>query len=132
MNYKLIDLNSFGDARGKLIALEKGRNCPFDVKRVFYIFDTTENVVRGGHANRNSEFLFVPICGSCRIKIDNGYKTIDVLLNNPSKALYLDKMLWKEMYDFSCNAILLVLTNTTYDENEYIKNYDTYLKEVKL
>ena len=130
MNYKLIDMKVFGDERGHLISLEKGVNSPFDIKRAFYIYDTKPGIARGAHANRNSEFLLIAINGSCKVKIDNGKEQEIVSLDNPSKALYLDKMLWKEMYGFSYNAMLLVLTNTLYDEKEYIRNYKDYLKEV--
>jgi len=130
MNYKLINMQTFGDERGHLISMQDNTNCPFDVKRAFYIFDTKPGVVRGAHANRNSEFCLIAINGSCKIKVDDGKKQEIVELNNPKTALYLDKMLWKEMYDFSYNAILLVLANTLYDENEYIRDYDEFLKEV--
>ena len=130
MNYELINLKVFGDERGHLISLEKDANSPFDIKRAFYIYDTKPGIARGAHANRNSEFLLIAINGSCKVKIDNGRKQEIVSLDSPSKALYLDKMLWKEMYDFSYNAILLVLTNTLYDEKEYIRDYENYLKEV--
>ena len=132
MNYKLIDLKVFGNEKGRLVSFEKDKNCPFDVKRSFYIFDTEPDVVRGSHANRNSEFLLIPINGSCKVKITDGKETEIVKLNTPRKALYLDKMLWKEMYDFSYNAILLVLTNTYYDEKEYIRDYKNFLKEIKI
>lgn len=130
MNYKLIDMKVFGDERGHLISFEKGMNCPFDVKRSFYIFDTKPGVARGAHANRNSEFLLIAINGSCNVKIDNGKRQKVVTLNSPHQALYLDKMLWKEMCDFSYNAILLVLASTYYDESEYIRNYEEFLREV--
>ena len=97
MNYKLIDMKVFGDERGHLISLEKGVNSPFDIKRAFYIYDTKPGIARGAHANRNSEFLLIAINGSCKVKIDNGKEQEIVSLDNPSKALYLDKMLWKEM-----------------------------------
>ena len=131
MDYKLIDMKVFGDETGHLISFEKGSNCPFDVKRTFYIFDTTPGKVRGCHANRNSEFVLIAISGSCKIKIDDGKNKEIVELNTPHKALYLGKMMWKEMYDFSYNAILLVLTNTNYDESEYIRQYDDYIKEIR-
>lgn len=132
MNYKLIDMKVFGDERGHLISFEKNVNCPFDVKRTFYIFDTKPGVARGAHANINSEFLLVSINGSCKVKIDDGKKQEIVELNNPHQALYLDKMLWKEMYDFSYNAILLVLASTYYDEKEYIRDYGEFLKSVNI
>lgn len=130
MNYKLIDMKVFGDERGHLISVEKNINSPFDIKRAFYIYDTKPGIARGAHANRNSEFMLIAISGSCKVKIDDGKTQEIVELNNPHTALYLDKMLWKEMYDFSYNAILLVLTNTLYDENEYIRNYEDYRKEL--
>lgn len=127
MNYNLIDTKVFGDERGHLVSFEQGNNCPFDIKRIFYIFDTKPGVARGCHANKNSEFLLIAINGSCKVKIDDGKNQETVELNNPHQALYLDKMLWKEMYDFSYNAILLVLASTYYDENEYIRDYEEYL-----
>lgn len=130
MDYKLIDLNVNGDSRGHLISFEKGSNCPFDVKRAFYIFDTKPNIARGAHANKNSEFMLIPISGSCKVKVDDGKNSQIIELNSPHHGLYLNKMLWKEMYDFSYNAILLVLASTYYDENEYIRDYNQFLKEV--
>ena len=130
MYYKLIDLGVFGDDRGKLISLEKNNNCPFDIKRCFYIFDTKNGIARGCHANKNSEFLLIAINGSCKVKIDDGKKTEIVNLNSPHTALYLNRMVWKEMYDFSYNAILMVLASTLYDEKEYIRDYEMFLEEV--
>ncbi len=131
MNYKLIETKVFGDEKGHLISFQKNSNCPFDIKRTFYIFDTVPNIVRGQHANRNSEFLLIAISGSCKIKVDDGKNQEVIELKTPHHALYLPKMMWKEMYDFSYNAILLVLTNTLYDEKEYIRDYKEFLKEVK-
>ncbi len=130
-DYELIDLHSLGDDRGQLIVFEKGVNCPFDVKRVFYIFDTKYDMSRGCHANKNSEFLLVVINGSCRVKIDNGKEQSDVLLNRPDKGLYLNKMVWKEMYEFSYNAVLMVLSNMPYHEEEYIRDYDKFKEMIK-
>ena len=130
MNYKLIDMKVIGDERGKLVSLEGGMNCPFEVKRCFYIFDTKSYTARGCHANRNSEFVLIAINGSCKVKITDGTKEEIVTLNSPHIGLYLCKMLWKEMYDFSYNAILLVLANTHNDEKEYIRDYNEFLKEV--
>lgn len=129
MNYEVFELKNYGDERGALIPFEIGNNAPFDVKRAFYIYDTKPGVERGCHANKNSEFLLVIISGSCKVKIDDGTNEEIVELNRPNQALYLDKMLWKEMYDFSYNAILLVLSNQLYDEKEYIRSYDKF-KEV--
>jgi hypothetical protein len=126
MHYKVYDLVDTGDDRGGLIPFEKGMNVPFEVSRAFYIFNTRPGTARGSHANRNSQFLFVIISGSCNVKIDNGVDQSVITLNRPNQALWLDKMVWKEMYDFSYNAILLVLSNEKYDENEYIRDYKDY------
>jgi dTDP-4-dehydrorhamnose 3,5-epimerase-like enzyme len=126
MHYKVYDLVDTGDDRGGLIPFEKGMNVPFEVRRAFYIFNTRPGTARGSHANRNSQFLFVVISGSCKVKIDNGVEKSVAELNRPNQALWLDKMVWKEMYDFSYNAILLVLSNEKYDENEYIRDIDDY------
>ena len=132
MNYKVIDLHAFEDSRGSLVALEKGQNCPFEVRRCFYIFDLKDSeVIRGAHANRRSEFLFVVVSGSCKVKIDSGKEQTEVTLSSPKQALYLDKMIWKEMYDFSEGAVLMVLSNLVYDETEYIRDYDEYINEVR-
>ncbi|AJD03764.1 dTDP-6-deoxy-3,4-keto-hexulose isomerase [Campylobacter lari CCUG 22395] len=131
MTFKLIDLEYFNDKKSTLIACEKNINCPFEVKRIFYIFDVPKNTVRGNHANINSQFLFIALKGECKIKIDDGNKQNIFLLNNPKQGLFLDKMLWKQMYDFSKDCILLVLANTYYDKNEYIYNYDEFLKVAK-
>jgi len=126
MHYKVYDLVDTGDDRGGLIPFEKGVNVPFEVSRAFYIFNTRPGTARGRHANRNSQFLFVIFSGSCNVKIDNGIEQSVITLNRPNQALWLDKMVWKEMYDFSYNAILLVLSNEKYDENEYIRDYKDY------
>lgn len=129
--YELINLNAYEDNRGNLIAFEQGANCPFDVKRCFYIYDTKKaDTVRGAHANRRSQFLLIVIHGSCKVRIDTGKTKDEVLLNSPKTALYLDKMVWKEMFDFSEGAVLMVLSNEKYDEKEYIRDYNDFLKEV--
>ena len=126
MQYKMIDLQGFCNKDSILVALQKESNCPFEIKRVFYIFDVLPHRVRGQHANKNSEFLMICLNGSCKVKVDNGKKQEIFVLDSPQKGLYLGKMLWKEMFDFSQNCILLVLANTYYDKNEYIYDYEAY------
>lgn len=129
--YKLIDLHVNGDERGKLVAIEKGPNCPFEIKRAFYIFGARGETRRGCHANRNSEFLFVALKGSCRVEFSDGNVKETILLNSPAQALWLGKMTWKEMYDFSEDAVLLVLASEKYDAEEYIRDYQEFLKATK-
>ena len=130
--YKLLQFADFGDERGKLVVIE-GDNLsgvPFDIKRVFYIYGSDRTVVRGQHANRNSEFVLVNVAGSSKVMITDGKKKEIVELNQPMEAVYIPRMIWKEMYDFSPDSVLLVLANTHYDSHEYIRNDEEYLKEM--
>ena len=130
--YKLLQFADFGDERGKLVVIE-GDNLsgvPFDIKRVFDIYGSDRTVVRGQHANRNSEFVLVNVAGSSKVMITDGEKKEIVELNQPMEAVYIPRMIWKEMYDFSPDSVLLVLANTHYDSHEYIRNYEEYLKEM--
>lgn len=130
-NFKLIDLTVHGDERGKLVALEKGVNCPFEIKRAFYIYATDKSVkARGCHANKNSEFLFVALVGSCKVLVDDGNVRQEFVLDNPEMALWTNKMTWKEMNNFSDGAVLLVLSSEKYDIDEYIRDYDGFLSVV--
>lgn len=129
--FKVYTLKDFGDERGSLIPIEENNNVDFDVKRVFYIYGTTDSTRRGVHANKYSKFLMVVISGSCKVLIDDGFEKTIVELNQPNQALYLDEMIWKEMYDFSPNAVLLVISNQKYNEDEYIRNYDEFIKMIK-
>ena len=103
---------------------------PFEIKRVFYIYGSDSSVIRGQHANRDSEFVLINVSGSSKVRVDNGFEEEIIELNRPRMGLYLPTMVWKDMYDFSEDSVLLVLANTHYDGNEYIRDYDEYLKEV--
>lgn len=131
MKHRLIDLHVNGDDRGKLVAVEKGENCPFEVKRAFYIFGTKGDARRGCHANRKSQFLFIALNGSCRVEFSDGIAKNAVLLDSPTKALWLDKMMWKEMFDFSEDFVLLVLSDQVYDSAEYIRDFSEFERIVK-
>ncbi len=130
MNVEIIDFNIMGDDRGSLIALEENHNIPFDVKRVYYIFGTKENVRRGYHAHKNLRQVAICVSGSCKFLIDNGNKTIHYNLNSPTKGLLIEGLIWREMYDFTDDCVLMVLADEYYDEDDYIKNYDDFIKEV--
>lgn len=130
--YKILYFKDLGDERGNLVVIEgEGIDIPFDIKRVFYIYGSDDKVVRGQHANRETEFLLVNVGGSSKVKIDNGTETAVIKLDRPGMGLYLPPMLWKEMYDFSQDSILLVLAGRHYDAQEYIRDYEEYLKEIK-
>ncbi|OHD38163.1 MAG: dTDP-6-deoxy-3,4-keto-hexulose isomerase [Spirochaetes bacterium GWF1_31_7] len=117
---KLLDFPEKGDENGLLVAIQNGDNIPFNIKRLFYIYGTKQNIIRGNHANKISQFVLISISGSCKVKTFDGLNEQFFSLNKPSIGLYLDKMVWKEMYDFSKDCVLLVLTDTEYDPSEYI------------
>ncbi len=130
--YKIVEFADLGDERGNLVVIEgEGQDIPFDIKRVFYIYGSDSEVVRGQHANRETEFLMVNVGGTSKVRIDNGYEQEIVELNRPGMGLYLPTMLWKDMYDFSADSILLVLASKHYDAKEYIRDYNEYLEEIK-
>lgn len=128
--YKILEFGDLGDERGKLVVVEGAMDIPFEIKRVFYIYGSDSSVIRGQHANRDSEFVLINVSGSSKVRVDNGFEEEIIELNRPRMGLYLPTMVWKDMYDFSEDSVLLVLANTHYDGNEYIRDYDEYLKEV--
>ena len=119
-----------GDERGQLIAFEELRDIPFKIKRVYYMYDTAEGVVRGKHAHRKLEQILVCIHGSCKIRLDNGKEKKVVPLEKPYEGLYVANNMWREMFDFSEDAILLVFASELYDEDDYIRDYDEFLRFV--
>lgn len=120
-----------GDDRGQLVAIEAMKDLPFEVKRVYYIYDTLPGVRRGFHAHRNLQQILVCVHGSCKILLDNGFEQENVLLDKPYEGLYIANNMWREMYDFSEGAVLLVLASEHYDEADYIRNYEEFQKFVK-
>lgn len=120
-----------GDTRGQLVALEEFKEIPFKVKRIYYIFDTKENVRRGLHAHKILEQILICVSGSCKVLLDNGKETVEVILNSPTEGLYISSSIWREMYDFSEDAVLLVLASELYTESDYIRNYNEFLNYIK-
>ena len=127
----IIHFGDLGDERGKLVVIEGGQAIPFDIKRVFYIYESDDTVVRGQHANRESEFVLVNVAGKSKVRITDGKEEVVVELNEPMMGVYIPKMIWKDMYDFSEDSVLLVLASEHYDGNEYIRDYDEYLEVMK-
>jgi len=128
MDIKFIKLQSFGDERGSLVALEQGRNIPFEIKRIYYLFDTKRNVKRGLHAHKNLKQVVIALKGQCTFVLDDGTERIEVALCNPEQGLLLESFVWREMYDFSEDCVLMVLASDYYDEADYIRNYEEFLK----
>ena len=119
-----------GDSRGQLIAIEECKDIPFDIKRVYYMYDTTEEAVRGKHAHKSLEQILICTSGSCKILLDDGKDKEVVELNKPYEGLYISNAIWREMYDFSSNGVLMVLASDYYDESDYIRDYDEFLSYV--
>lgn len=130
MNYKLLNFKIHGDSRGKLVSLEGNRNIPFDIKRVYYIFDTLPDQDRGMHAHKNMEQIIIAIDGACQFVLDDGKTREKLWLNRPDVGLYIGKNLWREMKHFSYGCKLMVLASDYYDEREYIRNYDEFLNQI--
>lgn len=131
MKHRVIKFKQKGDDRGHLVIVEGMVDIPFDIKRIFYIYGSEMDVIRGNHANRKSEFVLINVSGQSKVKVDDGFETEIVELNEPHMGIYIPCMVWKEMYDFSKDSVLLVLSNLHYDPEEYIRNYELYLEEVK-
>ena len=128
--FKVIDFQELGDPRGHLVVAESNKEVPFLIQRIFYIYGTKDGVVRGQHANRESEFMLINLQGSVKIVIDDGRQKDTVILNKAHQGVYLDKMVWKDMCEFSSDSILLVLSSMPYDASEYIRDYDEFVREV--
>lgn len=128
---KIINFADLGDERGKLVVIEGGQAIPFDIQRVFYIYGSDATVVRGQHANRESEFVLINVAGTSKVRITDGKEEIIVELNKPMMGVYIPKMVWKDMYDFSADSVLLVLASTHYNGKEYIRDYNKYLDIVR-
>lgn len=127
---QLIDFPPLGDDRGSLVALESQRSIPFDVKRVYYIFGTQQGVSRGFHAHKQLKQVAVCVTGECRMVLDDGVHREEVWLDSATKGILIEKMVWREMHDFSKDCVLLVLASEYYDENDYIRNYQEFLKAI--
>lgn len=128
---KMLEFPQKGDDRGHLVIVEGGVDIPFDIKRAFYIYGSDRDVVRGQHANRKTEFVLINVAGKSKVKVKDGEGNEAIYcLNRPHTGIYLPTMVWKDMYDFSEDSVLLVLASEHYDASEYIRNYDDFVKEI--
>lgn len=128
---RLIEFPQNGDARGHLVVVEGNQDIPFDIKRVFYIYGSDDSVIRGRHANYNTQFVLINVAGTSKVKVDDGKNQKIFNLDRPHIGIYLPKLVWKDMYDFSKDSVLLCLASEHYDANEYIRDYEEYLKIVR-
>lgn len=128
---KIEEFNVLGDFRGKLVALEENKNIPFTIKRVFYIYGTQEEISRGNHAHYKTKQFLIVVNGKCKVTLDNGKSKETFSLDKPNIGLFQDALIWGSMHDFSTDCVLMVLADDYYEENDYIREYDQFLKEIK-
>lgn len=124
---KFLEFKEYGDDKGNLVVVEGEMDIPFQIKRVFYIYGSDKDIVRGNHANKKTEFVLINVAGKSKIKVKDGRgNEIVYCLNRAKTGLYIPELVWKEMYDFSSDSVLLCLASQHYDDNEYIRNYSDY------
>ena len=128
---QMLEFQQKGDERGHLVIVEGMKDIPFEIKRIFYIYGSDRNVVRGNHANRKSEFVLINVAGTSKVRVRDGRGNEAVYsLNRPRTGIYLPRMVWKEMYDFSEDSVLLCISSEHYDPEEYIRDYDAFVEEL--
>lgn len=125
---KIQELPKFLDARGNLSFVQQGSQIPFVIKRTYWLYDVPGGETRGGHAYRENREFIVALSGSFDVILDDGAEKLTFTLNRSYYGLYVPKGLWREMNNFSTNSLALILSSTNYDANDYVRNYDEFLK----
>lgn len=129
---QMLEFQEKGDDRGRLVIVEGMKDIPFDIKRIFYIYGSQNDVVRGQHANIRSEFVLINVAGKSKVKVKDGKGNEGIFsLNRPHTGIYLPNMVWKDMYDFSEDSVLLVLASEHYDAEEYIRDYNEFVNIIQ-
>ena len=126
-----INMPQVRDPRGDLIFIEGGNHIPFEIRRVYYLYNVPVDAERGGHAHRELEQVVFALSGSFRIKIDDGRQKSEHWLRDPRKGLHISRLIWREMDSFSQGAVCMVIASHRYDEADYYRNYDDFLKAVR-
>ena len=129
MMYDLLNFNVHGDYNGQLVSLEDNGNIQFTIKRVYYIWGNAQNIIRGKHAHKKLEQVIVCVSGCCDFILDNGITRETVHLNSPAQGLYIKHNIWREFTNFSKDCVVMVLASEHYDEADYIRDYNDFLKE---
>jgi len=130
-NCKIINLPKIGDPRGNLTFIEGMKHVPFEIKRIYYLYDVPGGETRGGHAHKNLQQFIIAANGSFDVIVDNGDKKESFHLNRSFYGLYIPPIIWRELDNFSSGSVCLVLVSECYDEKDYIRNYEEFLKAVK-
>ncbi|MFL2643967.1 MAG: sugar 3,4-ketoisomerase [Flavobacteriaceae bacterium] len=131
-NVKIISIPKIVDekGRGKLSVIEKSI-IPFEIKRVYYLYDVPSDAFRGGHAHKNLNQFMIPLSGSFEVKIDDGYNNKKIMLNKPNQGLLIPSGIWREMDNFSAGSVCLVLASEVFDESDYFRDYNSFLEYKK-
>jgi len=130
VDIKLIKTPVFNDCRGNLSFLESHQHIPFDIKRVYYLYDVPGGFVRGGHAHYDLQQMIIAVNGSFDITLDDGFERTRIRLDSPSVGLLLPTMIWRDLDNFSAGTVCLVLASEYYNAADYIRNYDNYIELV--
>lgn len=129
---KIIELPRITDPRGNLTVAEANKNIPFDIKRVYWLYDVPGGECRGGHAHKQIKEILIAVSGSFHVTLDNGKEKQTFLLNHPYQGLLIDTKTWRTLDDFSSGAICVVLASDFYDENDYIYDYNDFLQYINV
>ena len=126
-NCRIVELPKISDPRGNLTFIEGSRHIPFDIQRVYYLYDVPGGAERGGHAHKELHQLIIAMSGSFDVVLDDGRETKRVHLNRSYYGLYVCPMIWRELDNFSSGSVSMVLASNRYDEADYYRDYDNYL-----
>lgn len=127
-NFRILSFQNFIDERGNLVAVETGKDIPFEIKRVYYIFGADQNAKRAFHAHHNTDQVLICLKGSLKCSLDNGCGKIEFNLENPNNGVFIKRKTWLELTCFSPDCILLVLASSNYDSLDYIRDYNLFCK----
>ena len=127
----IFDLPKIHDPRGNLTFIEGGRHIPFDIRRVYYLYDVPGGETRGGHAHKNLQQFIIAIAGSFDVLLDDGMEKKRVGLNRSYLGLYVPQMIWRELVNFSSGAVCMVLASEIYEESDYFRSYEKFMKAIR-
>lgn len=129
-NCRIVELPKISDPRGNLTFIEGSRHVPFDIRRVYYLYDVPGGASRAAHGHRSLQQLMIAMSGSFDVTLDDGRRKEKFHLNRSYIGLYIAPMIWRELDNFSSGSVCMVLASTPYDESDYFRNYDTFLQAV--
>lgn len=127
-NYRVLDFEVHTDKRGNLTSLSNFKEIPFEIKRIYYTWDMPHEAIRGGHAHKELDEVIVCLSGSCDFVLDDGKEKVTVTLDGPNKGLYIKANLWRDFRNFSENCVVLLIASDIYKTDDYIHDYDEYIK----